>query len=1772
MELSGWQRVRKLPIFQQNVHVDSHAQAKGQFSNIEPELCISLLRIPSLKNFSALHPKLAKCSTQWMSEFLVLGGLDVLMNALEILSVRLSAQNCHIAFMDAFVALECVQCIKEVLNSQAGVLYFLSSPDLVCQLVCALDTNNTMIKKQVFELLSALCLYSNQGHQLAIDALENYKLTKGQRYRFSLIINELKNAEVVPYMTTCLAFINTILIATEDFEERVRLRNEFAGLGLLDILSNLRHNDDEELLVQLDVFEEQRLEDEDDLSSPEGVNLTSHLDVFHALFRKVSNKPQGVNLLSILQNLLLIEDDSPVSDSVWEVIEKLVKRAVNIESATRVDALLEAGEKEFVGLENGESSRRQRTDERSYSPDENLSQRMSVAEHSTEDVRAACVRSVSDDEHSSTPVVAEEVYEEIQVSSTDTVLEEACPVTFFDEAPVPPAPVKILEGIIQSNKKTEDRSSSSDLMLDLESVAIELGLSDRPPAPPPPPLPGQLPSKILVNHAESTQSPPPPPPPPPLPGQDADFPYGRPVSPPPAAKRGEVPSPPTPPPTPGHSGIPPLSSSRDGWGTSATSTSFPGFGNVPPPPPLPWMGGVPPPPPLPGISGVPPPPPLPGMGGVPPPPPLPGMGGVPPPPPLPGMGGVPPPPPLPGMGGVPPPPPLPGMGGVPPPPPLPGMGGVPPPPPPPGVGGVPPPPPPGGVPPPPPPGGFGVTRGYQQNVQRSFSCPLAPAVKPKSKMRSLAWQKLPPHVIQRSKTCVWARVLALEVVQPDFKLEEEWFCQKKAAAKKAESKKKESSEITLLDPKRSLNVNIFMKQFKKPNEEIVSSILKGDSKAFDVDVLKAFTKLLPDNTEREMLKGFSGDKTLLGSAEKFLLALVSIPGYSLRLEAMLQKEEFQITLETIEPSIEALQGAIEDILKSEILPEVLQLILIIGNFLNSGGYAGNAVAFKINSLLKIVDTRSNKPRMNLMHFLVHVAEEKREKVLQFPEDMKHLDKAVKLSVDNVTEEVKTLKSKLNELEKAMKTGPKDIAKQFSEFTENALEKAKKLEEGITQIHNLTKQLAMYFCEDEGKLKLQELLSLFKTFCDQLVKAKKENEQFRIQEAKRKAREKKREEEAARNAKAGGGVKKGKPRPLDEEQEGCIVDRLLSDIRKGFPLRKSSRNTPGLGPKSASPRMIRLSREEGGEKVFIMPQVAEQDETDTPKTDTADDVSFSEDKDKNKTHLRVDMAEKNETICDKLNVVPADKTKIPISENSEKKPATFKADFNEPTLADVSKAEEVKEGSSAVKEDKLNEDIFTIQAEEELDKKEKTIKSSRDSLNVDKTDKNVSEKSVELAVVNGIHEDLSPKETREKTQGDSKPELVTVKEGYSLAPPKQKVAFDKEDQDNARLNGTLTTENSTEQCENGYKQQERTSGHVSGLLPLEVASKEKESFKPKSPTKQNDCENAVAKSTSATQVDDSNRKLQTSLELSDIPVGFNLSEAGKDPKVNCSEVSEEHKPQKTGKPAVERTQVQQHNAFSEKGGKTDVADQSQSNKTSREAEDDSLWVLQRPQGSRRRNEEKLNNERNARIEDKREQKQSEVKNKPALVMPTVTIDQSENLSVEGNEKHALEDLNKSAEEQSEDDDETPKRRRTSESDLSGLRAVSPLSPLMEDQEPNSTFLHPSGAQSAKVKRNKSFVARGFSKMFGSKRKYKVDKEQKDTSLSADSDNKMTHEELDLQENRSAEKREKKKKKKDSREKKSDGQSPDGDEKSPRKFGGLFSRGKKKDKHSHQNERK
>lgn len=48
--------------------------------------------------------------------------------------------------------------------------------EYVHKLGAALDTNNTAVKKQVFELLAALSAYNSDGHARTLETLEHYKV------------------------------------------------------------------------------------------------------------------------------------------------------------------------------------------------------------------------------------------------------------------------------------------------------------------------------------------------------------------------------------------------------------------------------------------------------------------------------------------------------------------------------------------------------------------------------------------------------------------------------------------------------------------------------------------------------------------------------------------------------------------------------------------------------------------------------------------------------------------------------------------------------------------------------------------------------------------------------------------------------------------------------------------------------------------------------------------------------------------------------------------------------------------------------------------------------------------------------------------------------------------------------------------------------------------------------------------------------------------------------------------------------------------------------------------------------------------------------------------------------------------------------------------------------------------------------------------------------------------------------------------------------------
>ncbi|KAH8398750.1 hypothetical protein KR222_002708 [Zaprionus bogoriensis] len=489
---------------------------------------------------------------------------------------------------------------------------------------------------------------------------------------------------------------------------------------------------------------------------------------------------------------------------------------------------------------------------------------------------------------------------------------------------------------------------------------------------------------------------------------------------------------------------------------------------------------------------------------------------------------------------------------------------MPPPPPPPlagpitvnGITPAPPPPPPGpgplrngngnALPPPPPPPSL-TTRPHSPLPEMPATTVLLPqqdTPTPKAKMRTVNWNKLTANKVLGNKN-IWAYMANQHRDNTrtaiDFNEMEGLFCQQPTSGQGSpklgrdsngsqsssaggydtldRKAKKESAEITLLDGKRSLNVNIFLKQFRSSNKDIIQLICEGAHEDIGAERLRGLLKILPEVDELDMLKSFNGDKARLGNAEKFLLQLLGVPNYKLRIESMLLKEEFAANVAYLEPCINAMLFAGGDLLGNKALQEVLYMVVVAGNFLNSGGYAGNAAGVKLSSLQKLTDIRANKPGMNLIHFVALQAERRDPELLQFTAQLNTLDNASKTTSEQINNEISMLDNRIKKISLQIEQLPADadIKQQMLDFLLAAKSELAVLKSGMKQVDALRLQLADFFCEDAATFKLEECFKIFQNFCDKFRQSIKENEKRVQQEQQATLRRKQREEQLAKRA-------------------------------------------------------------------------------------------------------------------------------------------------------------------------------------------------------------------------------------------------------------------------------------------------------------------------------------------------------------------------------------------------------------------------------------------------------------------------------------------------------------------------------------------------------------------------------------------------------------------------------------------------------------------------------
>ncbi|OPJ75311.1 FH2 domain-containing protein 1 [Patagioenas fasciata monilis] len=437
---------------------------------------------------------------------------------------------------------------------------------------------------------------------------------------------------------------------------------------------------------------------------------------------------------------------------------------------------------------------------------------------------------------------------------------------------------------------------------------------------------------------------------------------------------------------------------------------------------------------------------------------------------------------------------------------------LPPPPPCPLTGAPPAPPLPPGIPPPPPP----------PPPLPGPSVPLPPQLvnghdnhSKKKRMRSFFWKTIPEEQV-RGKNNIWT-IAARPQYQIDTKTIEELFGQQEETkpqdhrSRSLKSSFKETKEeVSILDAKRSMNIGIFLKQFKKSAESIIEDIYHGRSEPYGSELLHEFLKLLPEAEEVKKLKAFDGDVSKLSQADSFMYLLIQVPNYALRIEAMVLEREFSPSCTSLQNDMKIIRRATKELMTCEELHSILHLVLQAGNIMNAGGYAGNAVGFKLSSLLKLADTKANKPGMSLLHFVALEAQKKDAALLNFSEKIRDVHDAARLSIDSVEAELQSLSFKARSVKDSVQRDPK-LFHQMESFLQFAVRHLKELEHQKRELQKEGNALIDFFCEDRETMKLDECFQIFRDFCIRFDKAVKENKEREIQELHSLQRQKELEE-------------------------------------------------------------------------------------------------------------------------------------------------------------------------------------------------------------------------------------------------------------------------------------------------------------------------------------------------------------------------------------------------------------------------------------------------------------------------------------------------------------------------------------------------------------------------------------------------------------------------------------------------------------------------------------
>ncbi|XP_027700226.1 formin-like protein 3 isoform X1 [Vombatus ursinus] len=315
---------------------------------------------------------------------------------------------------------------------------------------------------------------------------------------------------------------------------------------------------------------------------------------------------------------------------------------------------------------------------------------------------------------------------------------------------------------------------------------------------------------------------------------------------------------------------------------------------------------------------------------------------------------------------------------------------------------------------------------------------------------------------------------------------------------KSKTSQKAASKVTLLEANRAKNLAITLRKAGRSAEEICRAIHTFDLQTLPVDFVECLMRFLPTEAEVKLLRQYERERQPLeelAAEDRFMLLFSKVERLTQRMAGMAFLGNFQDNLQMLTPQLNAIIAASASVKSSQRLKQMLEIILALGNYMNSSK-RGAVYGFKLQSLDLLLDTKSTDRKLTLLHFIALTVKEKYPELAGFWHELHFVEKAAAVSLENVLLDVKELGRGMELIRRECSLHDNSVLRNFLNANEGKLDKLQRDARTAEEAYNA---VVRYFGESPKTTPPSVFFPVFVRFIRSYKEAELENEARKKQE-------------------------------------------------------------------------------------------------------------------------------------------------------------------------------------------------------------------------------------------------------------------------------------------------------------------------------------------------------------------------------------------------------------------------------------------------------------------------------------------------------------------------------------------------------------------------------------------------------------------------------------------------------------------------------------------------